>query len=412
MLIKGVDWQLLTSRDEIMWLLNIRGNDLKYSPLLDSFCLVGNEQVILFAEEQKIPLKLASEFDRDGIVIFPYEETAFIMPSLTEGKSVLLNPVTTSVTLFDSVSAKSEIREDISIPSRLKAIKNKTEIDNLTRVMLRDGVALTRFLFWLESYLDKIDLSEKMLCDRILEFRSQQKDFLGPSFATIVSFNKNSALPHYSPSDASNLSIEGNGILLIDSGGQYTGGTTDITRTIAIGQPSAGQRKDFTLVLKGHINLARAKFPAGTRGYQLDILARDALWQSGLNYGHGTGHGIGYYLNVHEGPQSISPADNTNPIEPGMVLSNEPAIYREGEYGIRTENVILCYEDEETEFGKFLKFDTISFCYLDKNLIDKSILTEEDISWINTYHSEVFDKLSPFLPEEEKLWLKDKTEPL
>jgi Xaa-Pro aminopeptidase len=345
-------------------------------------------------------------------VILPYEETAFIITSLTEGSSVLLNPVTTSVTLFNSVSSKSRIREDISIPSRLKAIKNKTEIDNIAKVMLRDGVALTRFLFWVEASLGKIPLSEKNLCDRILEYRSRQKDFLGPSFATIVSYNRNSALPHYTPTDASSLSIEGNGILLIDSGGQYLGGTTDITRTIAVGQPSTGQRKDFTLVLKGHINLARAKFPVGTRGYQLDILARNALWQNGLNYGHGTGHGIGFCLNVHEGPQSISPADNTNPVEPGMVLSNEPAIYREGEYGIRTENVILCYEDEETEYGRFLKFDTISLCYIDKNLIDKSMLNKEEISWINTYHSEVFDKISPFLPEEEKMWLKDKTEPL
>jgi Xaa-Pro aminopeptidase len=188
------------------------------------------------------------------------------------------------------------------------------------------------------------------------------------------------------------------------------GGTTDITRTVAIGTPTWEQRKDFTLVLKGHIRLARVKFPLGTRGYQLDILAREALWESGLNYGHGTGHGIGFCLNVHEGPQSISPADNKNIIEPGMILSNEPAIYREGRYGIRTENVLLCFEDEETEFGKFLCFDTISLCFIDKALIDKSLLDKDEIEWVNSYHSEVCHKISPFLSEEEKLWLKEKTE--
>jgi Xaa-Pro aminopeptidase len=188
------------------------------------------------------------------------------------------------------------------------------------------------------------------------------------------------------------------------------GGTTDITRTVAIDNPTPQQKKDFTLVLKGHINLAQAKFPLGTKGYQLDLLARKALWENGLNYGHGTGHGVGYCLNVHEGPQNICPADNKTNIEPGMLISNEPAIYREGEYGIRTENLIICYEDEETEFGKFLKFDTVSLCYIDKTLIDKSLLSKNEINWLNLYHSEVYDKLSPHLTDDERSWLKEKTE--
>jgi Xaa-Pro aminopeptidase len=203
-----------------------------------------------------------------------------------------------------------------------------------------------------------------------------------------------------------------NGILLVDSGGQYQGGTTDITRTVSIGTPSPQQKTDFTLVLKGYINLATVKFPLSTRGYQLDILARKALWEYGLNYGHGTGHGVGYCLNVHEGPQNISPSENRTRIEPGMLISNEPSVYREDEYGIRTENLMICYEDEETDFGQFLKFDTVSLCYIDKKLIDKSLLDRKEIEWLNSYHSEVFDKISPFLNDHEKEWLKEKTDPL
>jgi Xaa-Pro aminopeptidase len=255
-------------------------------------------------------------------------------------------------------------------------------------------------------------LTERSVKDELLNLRTRQEGFLGPSFNTIAAFNEHAALPHYTETSESNATIDSEGILLIDSGGHYMGGTTDITRTILPGLPTLRQRKDFTLVLKGHISLATAKFPLGTRGYQLDILARKALWEAGLNYGHGTGHGVGYCLNVHEGPQNISPSDNKTAIEPGMLLSNEPAIYREGEYGIRTENLMICYEDEETEFGHFLKFDTISLCYIDKSLIDKLLLDQKEIDWLNSYHAEVYEKISPHLTESEKSWLKTKTEPL
>ena len=254
-----------------------------------------------------------------------------------------------------------------------------------------------------------IPLYESVLAEKLLEERSRQEDFIGLSFPTIAAFGPNSALPHYQPFEGSGDRITGKGILLIDSGGQYMGGTTDLTRTIAVGDPDPEQIRDFTLVLKGHINLALAKFPSGTRGYQLDLLARRAMWGSGMNYSHGTGHGVGYCLNVHEGPQSISPADNKTIIEPGMLSSNEPAIYREGEYGIRTENLILCYEDEETEFGSFLRFDTVSLCYIDKKLVDSSLLEPKEIEWLNSYHSDVYMKLAPFLTDEERIWLKDKT---
>ena len=410
-----VNYHLLTSIDDIMWMLNIRGNDIKYSPLLTSFVIVGEEQTLLFADESKIPLKLASEFDTLKIVMLPYEETAAMLSTLPKKASTLINPSSTSAGLFNAITKGMRIVEDISIPTILKAVKNKTEIANISRVMVKDGVALTKFFYWFDENHGKTEINELSISDKLLEFRSEQKNFIGPSFETIAAYGEHASQPHYSVAKDTASIIGEKGILLIDSGGQYLDGTTDITRTIAIGVPSSQQKRDFTLVLKGMISLARAKFPLGTKGYQLDILARKALWDHGLNYGHGTGHGVGFFLNVHEGPQNIGTsaiADNKSIIEPGMLFSNEPAIYREGEYGIRTENLMICYEDEETEFGQFLKFDTVSLCHIDKTLIDKSLLDESEIGWLNFYHSEVYEKLSPFLSDSEKQWLKEKTEPL
>jgi Xaa-Pro aminopeptidase len=257
--------------------------------------------------------------------------------------------------------------------------------------------------------------TELSLSGKLNLFRSEDAAYIGPSFAPIVAFNEHSALPHNSPSEDTDVQIKPGGILLVDSGGQYFNGTTDITRTISLGSPTASQIKDFTLVLKGNIDLAMAKVPAGSKGIQLDILARKALWESGLNYGHGTGHGVGFCLNVHEGPQSISPADNPESktvIEAGMLISDEPAIYREGEYGIRIENLILCYHDEETEFGQFLRFDTVSLCYIDRYLIDKSLLDQKETEWLNHYHETVYEKLYRFLTDPEKEWLREKTNPI
>lgn len=412
MVLLGVNYHLLTSPDDIMWLLNIRGGDVKYSPLLSSYAIIGEEQVLLFAEENKIPFRIATEFDKLNIVILPYEETAEILSTLPGNSVMLINPSSTSALLYGSIPEKMTILEDFSIPARLKSVKNKTEISNIGKVMVKDGIALTKFFFWFETTEHTTQLTEISVAEKLNEFRSEQSNYLGPSFKTIVAFNEHGALPHYAATSETDSRISGSGILLIDSGGQYLDGTTDITRTVAIGSPASQQKKDFTLVLKGMINLARAKFPSITRGEQLDILAREALWEHGLNYGHGTGHGVGFCLNVHEGPQSISPGanpDSKTVIRSGMLISDEPAIYRVGEYGIRIENLILCYEDEETEFGKFLRFDTVSLCYIDKNLIDKSLLDQKEIDWLNNYHSEVCEKLSPHLTEDEKEWLKGKT---
>jgi len=413
MRIRGVDYHLLTSVDDIMWLLNIRGNDIKYSPLLISFAIVGYDQIMLFTDTNKIPLKLSTEFDKLGIVVFSYEEIVSILSALQPDSKILINAFTTSWTLFNSIPVGIKIIEDLSIPTCLKAVKNGVEIENIGKVMVKDGVVLTRFFYWLERNSGSEQLTELSLAEKLNVLRSEQENYLGPSFSTIVAFNEHGALPHYSASPESDFVIGTEGILLVDSGGQYLDGTTDITRTIAFGKPTTQQIRDFTYVMKGTINLSLAKFPAGTRGYQLDILAREALWEKGLNYGHGTGHGVGFCLNVHEGPQNIGQGSGSAIIiEPGMLISDEPAIYREGEYGIRIENLVLCYEDEETEFGRFLKFDTLSLCYIDKSLIDISLLDKKEIDWLNFYHAEVYDKLNLYLTAEEKIWLKDKTEPL
>jgi Xaa-Pro aminopeptidase len=415
MRLRGIDYQLLTSPEDIMWLLNIRGNDIKYNPLLLSYAIIDLTQILLFIDESKIPLKLASEFDRLDIVMLPYEEIAGMLSVLSLHTTLYLNPLTTSSQLFDSIPEGIEIIEGVTIPTLLKAVKNSVEIENIGKVMIKDGVALTRFFYLLEQNSDSKLLSELSAGEKLNILRSENEYYLGPSFSPIVAFNDHGALPHYSASVESDYVIGTNGILLVDSGGQYLDGTTDITRTIAVGKPSEHQKHDFSLVLKGMINLAQAKFPEGSKGYQLDFIARKALWENGLNYGHGTGHGVGFCLNVHEGPQSISPLFGTESktvIQAGMLISDEPAVYRTGEYGIRTENLLICYEDDETEFGKFLKFETVSLCYIDKTLIDISLMDQKEIDWLNAYHSEVYEKLSPYLTEAEKLWLHEKTNPL
>ena len=410
-----VDYQLLTSCDDVMWLFNIRGRDITYSPLLLSFAIVSRDQVVLFADEGKIPGIMKAELDRDGVVLLPYEITASVLRSLPGGSRLLLSPSTTSATLRGAVPGTIRVIHDLSIPTRLKAIRNETEIKNLREVMIRDGVALTRFFIWLEKSLGREKITELSASARLEALRMEQEGCTGPSFATIAAFNEHAALPHYVPGPDSDAVLEPSGIFLLDSGGQYYGGTTDITRTVALGQPDDEMRKHFTLALRGTIDLAMARFPHGTRGYQLELLARKALWDNGLNYGHGTGHGVGSFLNVHEGPQTIGSAatgDLKTVIEPGMVTSDEPAVYLEGKYGFRTENLILCVSDRESDYGKFLRFETVTLCYIDRALTDLSLLDEMELQWLNEYHETVYNMLADRLEPEERDWLGRKTAPL
>ncbi|MFP4488852.1 MAG: aminopeptidase P family protein [Bacteroidales bacterium] len=406
------DYHLLTSLDDIAWLLNIRGGDVDYSPLFTSFALLGPDELHLFAPVIKIPGSLQKKLNDDGVIIKPYESIGDELGRMEEGSSIILTPGTTSASVFKSIPSGMDIIEEVSIPTRRKAVKNDVEIENIRKVMMKDGVAMTKFFYWLENRVGKEKITEMSAADKLLELRMEQEDCTGPSFATIAGYNEHGALPHYCSTPETDVELKPEGIFLLDSGGQYYGGTTDITRTICLGKPTAQQKKDFTLALKGTINLAMAKFPLGTRGYQIEMLARKALWDNGLNYGHGTGHGVGCFLNVHEGPQTIgtgASGDMKTIMEPGMLTADEPAIYREGEYGFRTENLILCYEDEKTGYGSFLRFETVTLCYIDTSLIDRDLMTEEEVKWLNDYHKRVYDILGQLLPGETASWLKEKT---
>jgi len=409
------DYQLLTSLDDIAWLLNIRGGDVKFSPLFTSFSIIAQKEVLLFADSEKIPVSLNKKLESDGLTILPYEQVNTELSKIEGGKSIIITPGTTSASLFRSIPVDVDIIEEISIPTRMKAVKNDVEIENIRQVMIKDGLALTMFFHWLENSVGKMKITEISAANKLLEFRMQQEDCTGPSFATIAGYNEHGALPHYCATPETDVELKREGIFLLDSGGQYYGGTTDVTRTICLGKPDEQQKTDFTLALKGTINLAMVRFPMGTKGYQIEVLARKALWDKGMNYGHGTGHGVGYFLNVHEGPQTIgtgASGDLKTMIEPGMLISDEPAIYREGEYGFRTENLILCVEDKETEFGKFLKFETVNLGYIDTLLVAKELMTDDEIKWLNDYHQLVYDILSQLLPENVKQWLKGKTKPI
>jgi len=411
----GVVYQLLTAPDDIMWMLNIRGNDVDFCPLITSFAIVTPDQVMLFVDDEQIPYKIKRDFDIDGVVILPYDSISIVLARLQPRCTLLLHPATTSAALYGAVNKLITIAEDVSIPARLKAVKNPVEIENIRKTMVKDGVALTRFFYWLETSIGKERITEVSAAKKLLGFRMEQEGCVGPSFATISAWKGHGASPHYSPSEENETELGTNGTYLLDSGGQYFGGTTDVTRCVVFGEPTARQKSDFTLALKGTIGLATVRFPLGTKGFQIEILARKALWDNGLNYGHGTGHGVGYFLNVHEGPQTIgtgASGDMKTIMEPGMLTADEPAIYRPGEYGFRTENLILCVEDKITDYGQFLKFETVTLCYIDTRLIDVNLLTESEIVWMNSYHQLVYSTLSPLLSKTEKEWLKHKTKPL
>jgi len=296
----------------------------------------------------------------------------------------------------------------LSPVNKMKSIKNAVEIEGYRRAMVEDGVALTRFYMWLEENVHTGDHTELSIDKQLCEYRSMGKNFMGESFGSIVGYGPHGAVVHYSATPESASTLKAENILLIDSGGQYLDGTTDITRTIALGTPTVQQKMDFTLVLKGNIALDTAIFPVNTRGSQIDILARKAMWDLGLNYGHGTGHGVGHFLNVHEGPQSIRAEENSVVLEPGMVMSNEPGLYRTDQYGVRTENMMVVVPAQTTEFGQFLKFETLTLCPIDQELIDLEIMTPAEIDWINNYHQKVYDKISPLLNEDERDWLSRK----
>lgn len=403
---------LLSTLDDIAWLFNLRGTDVECNPVFYAFAVVEKEKAWLFVEHEKVSADLKAQLNSDGILLKPYDSLENYLKNLSPENRIHIDLGSTSNQVFNAIP-KSNLIEGKNLVQFLKAIKNPTEIEHFRKVMVKDGAALLKLFRWLESTLRERPVPEIEVAEKLIEYRRAQGDYFGESFHAIVGYRGNGAIVHYRPEKGKCADILPEGILLLDSGGQYLDGTTDITRTVALSEPTAEQRRDFTLVLKGHISLALAKFPEGTTGVQLDTLARMHLWQHGLNYGHGTGHGVGFFLNVHEGPQGFSPVSNTPrasvSIEPGTVTSNEPGYYKSGEYGIRIENLVLCVEDSVGwNDKKFYRFEDLTLFPIDLNLVDEKMLSPVEKEWLNEYHEMVFEKISPKLNEEEKAWLEEK----
>ena len=400
------NYHFVGSLDDIAWIFNLRGNDVDYNPLALSYAIIEKEKATIYLNEQQITDKLINNLREDDIIIENYNSVFADLEEIPGSANVLLDINRTNLRSFNSISANIIEKEN---PSQLlKGIKNEVEIEGMKNAMRKDGVALTKFYYWLEDTIGN-SITEFTVMDKLKQFRSEQKDFIGESFGTICGYNDHGAQPHYSTTPESDTEIKRDGILLIDSGAQYLDGTTDITRTIPLGELNEVQKTDYTLVLKGMIQLAMAVFPKGTRGCNIDVLARMDLWKNFRNYGHGTGHGVGCFMNVHEGPQSIRQELKDQAIMKGMITSNEPALYREGKYGIRHENLILCKEAESSEFGDFLEFETITLCHFETDPIIVDLLTREERYWLNNYHQRVYDALSPDLDEKHKAWLRNKT---
>ncbi|MDD4109690.1 MAG: aminopeptidase family protein P, partial [Prolixibacteraceae bacterium] len=402
------DFQIVTASDELAWLFNLRGSDVPYNPVFMGFGIVGKSEYSLFVYPGKLSAELKAKLEKDKVKLRSPGEFQIWLKSAGNNR-IFIDPLTANYAIYKSVCSSNKIFEGISIISMLKAGKNKTELAGFREAMKKDGVALVEFLFWLKSNIEKGYLTEYTIGKKLNAFRSKQDKFMGDSFPPIVGYREHGAVVHLNVGEDDALPVRPEGILLIDSGGHYLHGTTDITRTIALGPVTERQKTDFTLVLKGMIALSTAIFPAGTKGSSIDMLARKPLWENGLNYGHGTGHGVGHFLNVHEGPVSIRQESNPKSIMPGMVFSNEPGLYREGEYGIRTENLILCVQKKSTEFGAFLGFETLTLCPVDINLIDIALLSSSEREWINSYHKMVRRELTPCLSPELKSYLEELT---
>ena len=405
---KDADVHVITMLDELAWLLNLRGSDIDYNPVFTGYGWVEKEKIILFIDQKKIPDDIEENIKNDGVEIRGYGEFFSFLTKI-KGENIFLDAGTASYSVYNALKDNNEIISGTSIVSHLKARKNNVEIEGFRKAMVKDGVALVEFLAWLKNNIGKKEITEYSAGVHIKEFREKQPGFMGESFHPIFGYKHHGAIVHFSADATNALALKPEGILLFDTGGQYLEGTTDITRTIALGEISEQQKEDYTLVLKGMIALTNAVFPAGTKGPHLDILARKALWENGLNYGHGTGHGVGHFLNVHEGPMAIRQDFNENAIEPGMVLSNEPGLYREGKYGIRIENMIVCIEKQESEFGNYYGFDTLTLCPIDTSLIDINLLTNNERIWINNYHKKVSRTLKPVLSDHLHEFLDDLT---
>lgn len=405
---KRTTTHFVSSLDDLAWILNIRGNDVKCNPVVLGFLLIDGDKNTLYIQAGKLSDADIASLNASDVTVEDYEK-AFEAIRQINSENILLDPKRTCFAIYDAVPDSVKIIEDLNPSTLLKAVKNETELEHTRNAMRKDGVALTKFFKWLEENVASGNLSEISIAERLQQFRSELDGFVDISFDTIAGYLEHGALPHYKATDESNTTLKPEGLLLVDSGGQYLDGTTDITRVVSLGNITAEERVDYTLVLKGTIEGSTAIFPKGTRGYQIDAITRHPLWSKLRNYGHGTGHGVGFFLNVHEGPHVFNSAAIDIPVEAGMITSIEPGLYREGQYGIRIENLVHSKVIESNYFGEFMDFETLTICYIATDLVDKTILDQKHIDWLNQYNSWVFDQLSPSLSEEEKTWLADKT---
>lgn len=402
------DFHLISSLDDMAWLFNIRGSDVKCNPVVLSFALISQDNAVLFIDQAKLRETDKKQLMADGVELQPYEMVDRLLAELPASSSILLDPKRNCYALYKQLPAEVRVIQTTNPTTFLKAIKNEVEVENTRKTMVKDGVALTRFFKWLEENLGKETITELSVADKVLEFRAEQEGFVGESFDTIAGYKAHGALPHYKATPESDVELKADGLFLLDSGGQYTTGTTDITRVVSLGNLTEEEKIDYTLVLKGMIDGATARFPKGTRGYQIDAITRKPLWDYARNYGHGTGHGVGFFLNVHEGPHVFNPSPTPVDIELGMITSVEPGLYRPNQYGIRIENLVLTIPDEANDFGEFYTFEHLTLALIDTAPVKKELLDEHQIKWLNDYNQLVVVKLGPQLTEEELNWLQEK----
>ncbi len=410
------DWHVVSTLDDIAWLFGLRGSDVDFNPVFLAHALIGRDSATLFLNEAGVDAATKAALARDGVSLAPYAGARAALAGLAPGSRVLVDPARITMGFAGALPAGVVLVEAINPSTLAKSRKTPLEAGHVRETMRQDGAALCEFFAWLEGALAKGEALTELTIDReIRAARARRPGYLGPSFSTIAGWNANAAMPHYRATEESHAKIEGSGLLLIDSGGQYPGGTTDITRVVPVGTITPEHKRDYTLVLKGMIALSLAKFPRGTKSALLDTIARAPIWAAGANYGHGTGHGVGYALCVHEGPQSISPgavAAAHTEMEPGMITSNEPGLYRPGRWGIRIENLVLAVSAETTEFGEFLAFETLTLCPIDTHCIELAMLVPRERLWLDAYHAQVRERLEPLVEGAARAWLLKSTEPL
>ena len=409
---KGADLFVLTSLDDIAWLLNIRGGDIHCCPVVLSYLVMTKTEIRLFANEKAFQTDVLEALEKDGVTLFPYDSIYEYVKTFKKDKKVLLCKKKVNSRLVSNIPADTRILDEENLTLLPKATKNPVEVENERIAHIRDGVAVTKFIYWLKKNVGRIPITELSAAEKLYEFRSEQEDFIDNSFDPIIAYGKHAAIVHYFATPETDIPLEPSGFLLADTGGHYKEGTTDITRTVVMGPTTEEEKKYFTAVLRGTLNLGAARFLHGCTGVNLDILARQPLWEMGEDFKHGTGHGVGYLLNVHEGPNSFRwktvPGGNAV-LEEGMITSDEPGYYREDGFGIRHENLMVCKKAEKTEYGQFMCFEFLTMVPFDLDGVVPELMSVRERNLLNDYHAQVYEKISPYLNEEEKEWLKDAT---